>query len=258
MRQITYLLILFLAVSCSYEKKSKLPDTFQPKTKKGAKSYTKEDFQLITSKELKDHWIWVGMNYADEEIGVFKSGNSICLKETSNENEYFFELEDGKLEVENYGEFGGAFNFIPSNSKKDTVKILETNVICVFRFKDEIYFLLGIAHMSDRGGILAKLIRKGNTFKYKSILELSSAPETMTIYKDRIIIAGHQNLTVIKGFKKEYEIEYTFWDSLYPNSIVALNDDEIYVGFRGGYAAFSLNTKKISYYKHKSVKYSKY
>jgi hypothetical protein len=250
MRIIGLLIFLLTVSSCEIKLEE---NSFEPQTRQGNKSFAFEDFSLITKKDTSDFYFWNYMNHADVEIGVFKDKNGIKLKSPQFDYPYYFNLDDGKLEVQNHGEFGGEFNFIPSDKSKDTVRILDINVIYIFRFDNEIYFLAGIAHMMDQGGSLVKLIREGDEFKYEEILKLDSSPEAMTIYKDMILIAGHQNFTVIHGFKKKFTLK-TNWGALYPNSVVALDDETAYVGFRGGYAKISLDSKKIDYFKHKSVK----
>lgn len=247
-------LIIFLITVSSCEIKQE-KNTFEPQTKQGNKSFSFDDFSLITKKDTSDFYFWNYMNNAGVEIGVFKDKNGIKLNSPHFDYPYYFNLDDGKLEVKNQGEFGGEFNFIPSDKSKDTVRILDINVIYIFRFDNEIYFLAGIAHMMDQGGAIAKLIREGDEFKYEEILQLDSAPQAMTIYKDMILIAGYQNFTIIQDFKKKYTLK-TNWEALYPNSVVAIDDETAFVGFRGGYAKISLTSKKIDYFKHKSVKKS--
>jgi len=247
-------LIIFLFTISSCENKE-VKNTFEPQTKQGDQSFSFDDFSLITKKDTSDFYFWNYMNHADVEIGVFKVKNGIELKSPHFDYPYYFNLDDGKLEVKNHGEFGGEFNFIPSGKSKDTIRILDINVIYIFRFNNEIYFLGGIAHMMDQGGGIARLVRNGDKFTFEEVLKLESSPEAMTIFNDKILIAGHQNFTVIKDFKKEFTLR-TNWGALYPNSVVAIDNKTAYVGFRGGYAKISLTSKKIDYYKHKSVRKS--
>jgi hypothetical protein len=252
MSKIHFIIILIIVASCNSNQNVNI---FEPQTKEGNITYKIDDFRLAEPPQLvKDVNFWTSMNHSEIEVGVFKTDNGVKFKKPRIDNPYYFDLVDGKLEVTNHGEFGGEFIFIPTDNAKDTVRIIDANVIYIFRFNNEIYFLTGIAHMSDRGGAISKLTREGNKFDYESVLELDSAPEAMTIYQDKILIAGNQNFTVVHGFKKEFTIDNTLWTSLYPNSIVALNDEEVYIGMRGGYAKVSLSSKKIKYYKHKSVK----
>lgn len=250
MRIIGLLTFLFTISSCENKE---VKNTFEPQTKFGDKKYSFDDFSIITKKDTSDFYFWNYMNHSDFEIGVFKDKNGIELKNPQFDYPYYFKLYDGKLEVKNHGEFGGEFNFIPSDKSKDTVRIMDINVIYIFRFNNKVYFLTGIAHLMDQGGSIVKLIREGDEFKYEEILKLDSSPQAMTFYGDKILIAGHQNFTLIHDFKKVFTLE-TNWRSLYPNSIVAIDDETVYLGFRGGFAKISLVTRKIDYFKHKYVK----
>lgn len=237
--------VLFQIIACHSGVNS-----HEPQAKQGTTAYNIDEFESIPMNELND--VWLEMNHAKEEVGVFMSTNGVVFKDPVFDYPYYFNMTDGKLEVKNRGEFGGEFNFIPSDSLKDTIRILNTNVVSVFSFEGEIYILQGIAHMMDQGGQMSRLLRSGDTFELDSVLSLSSAPEAMAIYNDRLIIAGHRNLTVIRNFEIETCIP-AFWDSLYPNMVVPVSDDEIYIGFRAGYAKFSLEQQSIKYYKLKSI-----
>ena len=110
--------------------------------------------------------------------------------------------------------------------------------------------MVGVAHGMDSGGAIFELRRNGNEFTYEEVMKLDSAPESMAIYRNKILIAGHQMFTVIEDFKKDNIVEKAFWGSLYPNSIVVKSNDEIYIGMRGGYSKLSLNSRIIQYYRY--------
>lgn len=217
----------------------------------GKKSYPKNAFVEITHNQL-DEDIMSEMNHSSAEVGVFKGKEGVVFKRPKWRYHYFFEWNDGKIEVWNRGEFGGEVNFIHPGLLMDTVVISNLNVVSVFRFKGEIYLLSGLLHMQDHGGAIHKFIQEGSTFRLKKIVELQSAPAAMTIYKDQLLIACHENFTLLKDWKKAWEISNTMWSSLYPNSVAAINDEEVYVGYRGGYAKISLNDRSLIYYRLKS------
>lgn len=188
------------------------------------------------------------MNHSDYEVAVEIENGKLKLAEPKFNNS-FFELGDGKLEIINKGEFGGALNFIPNENPSDTIEIWDVPINYVFTFKGEIYFVVGIAHMMDSGGAIFKLNRKGDQFTYEEVVRLDSAPETIAIYKNKILIAEHKMFTVIENFEKENIIKEAFWHSLYPNSIAVKNEEEVYIGMRGGYSKLSLNSKTVKYFK---------
>ena len=194
------------------------------------------------------------MNYSNFEISVLKENGQIRFADSNYEKSYFFELEDGKLQAINRGEFGGEFSFI-SNRDSSKQIIYQGNVPFIFSFKNRIYISMGIAHLGDNGGVIMELKRDGNKFNYKEILKLDSAPEAVSIFEDIILVAGHSNFTVIKDFQKQVLVKDAFWrGGLYPNSIEVINEDEVYIGMRGGYAKLSLNSGAIDFFNLKKNK----
>jgi hypothetical protein len=190
------------------------------------------------------------MNHSDFEFAVKIENEELIIGEPTFEQS-FFDLEDGKLEIINRGEFGGALNFIPKENPSDTISIWNVPISYVFNFKGEIYFVVGIAHMMDSGGAIFKLNRHGDKFTYEEVIRLDSAPEAISIYKDKILIAGHRMFTVVENFEKENLIEEALWSSLYPNSIAVKNQEEVYIGMRDGYSKVSLIDGNVKYYKYK-------
>lgn len=212
--------------------------------------YSRSEFQEIKQNQIDNHEFWLIMNHSDFEVAVEIKNGELNLAELQFDNS-FFELEDGKLEIINRGEFGGALNFIPKENTLDTVSIWNVPINYVFNFRSKIYFLVGIAHGMDSGGALFELKRKNDKFGYKEIIRLDSAPEAVSIYKNQILVAGHRMFTVIENFEKDNIVKEAFWHSLYPNSIAVKNEDEVYIGMRGGYAKLSLKSKEVKYYKYK-------
>ena len=59
---------------------------------------------------------------------------------------------------------------------------------------------------------------------------------------------------VVEDFKKKNIIEEAFWWGLYPNNIVVKNEDEVFIGMRGGYSELSLVTGKAKFYHYMTYK----
>lgn len=223
-------------------------NSIRPKCETSDNEYDKNNFEEIGENQINDHSFWLEMNHSDYEIAVKIDNGELKLAEPIFD-ESFFKLEDGKLEIINRGEFGGALNFIPNENTSDTILIWDVPINFVFNFKGKIYFLVGIAHGMDTGGALFKLKRENNKFVYKEIVRLDSAPEAVAIFKNKILIAGHSMFTVIENFEKENIVQEAFWHSLYPNSIAVKNEEDVYIGMRGGYSKLSLNSKTVKYFK---------
>ena len=161
-----------------------------PNTDFEQKYNRKTDFVELSKAQVKGQHPWLSM--ADHNVSFFVEivNDSLIIGERFF-GEYFFELDDGKLEIINHGEFGGALNFIPSKNPHDTVSICKFPINYVFSFRKDIYFLVGIAHPKDSGGALVRLNRNGNDFTCEKVVDLDSAPEAVAVYKNMILIAGH-------------------------------------------------------------------
>lgn len=241
------IVLIFIQISCVNSDDS---NSIRPINTIRNHLYSKDDFIELPKDYKENGSLWQEMNQSDYEISVHIKNDELVFAKLNYENQ-FFELRDGNLEIINNGEFGGALNFIPTDKKADTISICEIPVNFVFNFKKRIYFMVGIAHMEDTGGAIFELKRESGNFSYKEVIKLDSAPEAIAIYKNKILIAGHRMFTIVEDFKKNNIIENAFWHSLYPNSIAVKNENNVYVGMRGGYSKLSLNTKEIKYYKYK-------
>lgn len=241
--KILILWILLSQLSCDYNHDN---NSIRPICSPGNYIYYKKDFIDFGSDiQSRD----IDLNFPIHDIAVHLVANELELSETNFEN-YFFELKDGKLEIINRGEFGGSLSFIPSDPALEKKIIVESSIDFVFEYKSKIYFIAGSSHGYDQGGIIFELIREKEEFKYSKKLDLDSAPKAMAIYRDKILIAGCQMFTIIEDFKKDNIIENSVWQSLHANSIAIKNENEVYVGMRGGYAKLSMKTKKIAYYRY--------
>lgn len=222
----------------------------------GDKQFFEREFVSIGSGEREEDTLRKMSNA--RPFGVDIVNDKFVVKEILQENtEFSFDLEDGKLEVINKGEFGGKMSFVPNNNPSKKKIIFEGNVNFVFEFQGGIYFTTGLSHLlRDTNNALYELVRENNVFSFVKWLNLDSATQAITIHKDRIFLAGSRTFTVIERSLSRYFLQKLFlisienWWGLYPNSIAVKNKDEIYVGMRGGYTKISLPCKEIEYFRH--------
>ena len=193
---------------------------------------------------------WFLLNYSDNEFKVENENGTLRIHKTEENNTTEYDLHDGKLIGINHGEFGGQLKFIPSSRTKNEVIIKGGNVKFIFLFHDKLYFIEGLAHMGYSGGGLYQLDRTNDTFSYEKILEFDDAPEAFTVYHDKFLIAAYESFYVIENFKKNIIFSKTFWSSLYPNSIAAFDDKNIFLGIRGGIVKLDLTTNVIKLYQN--------
>jgi hypothetical protein len=160
-------------------------------------------------------------------------------------------IEGGKLLATDRGEWGGKIEFISDKSSKPLL-IKEGNVISVFNHQGSVYFVEGLAHITVNRGALYSLTRKSNDqFVFTKLFDFDDAPEMVTVSNAIIFIASHAGLYVIKDLKSKKVFNDTFWSSLYPNSMVVLDPENIFIGLRGGYAKVNVPQEKIQFFKFK-------
>lgn len=198
-----------------------------------------------------------------KEVTVPKKDSDEIKKLNYSQNEYNLKYENNKLEVENFktnrntelkitggilkgynhGEWGGNLSFQPNDKRKKEIEIKTGNILFIFNYKNKIYFIEGIAHMSINEGFLYELQIKKNKFSYKKIIDFGDCPEAYTIFDDNIYVASYQSFYKIKNLKMETIYKDDFWGSLYPNSIAIKNEEQVFMGIRGGIIELNLKTK---------------
>jgi len=151
-------------------------------------------------------------------------------------------VDNGYLVGFNKGEFGGSLHWF-SESGDSTYQISLGNVDYIFEYKKKIYMVTGLFHITDRGGINEmKFIE--NKWKVDERFELPSKSDIIMPYKDRMLIITTKTILFFDGTSNfDFVKKDGFWDVLYPQSALILND-ELFVGMRGGVYKINLNTKK--------------
>jgi len=192
---------------------------------------------------------WYSLNYSSNEFGVKIIDRKLEIKKINEVNECELSISNGKLIGVNRGEWGGKLTFMPADTTKKSIEIKRGNIKFIFKFKDKIYFIEGLAHLGFSGGALFELDAKDNMFTYKQLVDFDDAPEAFTIYQDKFLIATHKKFYVIKDFQKELIFQDTFWSSLYPNSIAVFDDKNVFIGIRSGIVKLDLTTKTLKFYK---------
>jgi len=193
---------------------------------------------------------WYPLNHSSNEFAVQIIDRKLKIKLVDEVNEYELNISNGKLVGINRGEWGGTLTFVPTDKAGNKVEIKRGNIKFIFKFKDKIYFIEGLAHMGYSGGAIFELDTTDNKFTYSKLVDFDDAPEAFTIYEDKILIATHERFYIVKEFKKELIFEDTFWNSLYPNSIAVLDDKNVFIGMRSGIVKLDLTTKTLKFYKN--------
>jgi hypothetical protein len=193
---------------------------------------------------------WYPLNLSRNEFAVKIIDGKLEIKKVDEVNECELNISNGKLVGVNRGEWGGTLTFVPTDTTKSKVEIKRGNIKFIFAYKDNVYFIEGLAHMGYSGGAIFKLDTTDNKFTYNQLVDFDDAPEAFTIYQDKFLIATHKGFYVVKDFKKELIFQDTFWSSLYPNSIAVLDDKNVFIGMRSGIVKLDLTTKTLKFYKN--------
>jgi hypothetical protein len=196
---------------------------------------------------------WYVLNTSTNEFSVFNKNGQLVITKAKRDTNTKFKLPYGRLIGTDNGKFGGQLKFVPKDTPKVARQIKPGNIKLIFQFKDSIYFIEGLAHLSVNRGALYRLDTSNKVFTYIKIIGFEDAPEAFAIYNNTILIASHQSFYVIHdGYKKEVLLSNTFWRSLYPNSIAVIDEKHVYIGIRSGYVMLNLKTKYLTFYKYKS------
>jgi hypothetical protein len=193
---------------------------------------------------------WHSLNFSRNAFSVKIIDGKLDVKKVEEVNECVLKISNGVLVGINGGEWGGKLTFIPTDATKKVAEIKSGNIEFIVAFKDKIYFIEGLAHMSYSGGIIFELDTIDHKFSYNRLIDFDDATEAFTIYQDKWLIATYQNFYVVKNFKKELLFKDTFWSSLYPNSIAAIDDQNMLLGIRGGIVKLDLTGKTLKFYKN--------
>lgn len=193
---------------------------------------------------------WYSLNHSKNEFGVKIIDGKLKIEKVKEVNKCDLKIQGGTLIGIDNGEFGGQLTFEPNDTTKETVKINRGNIKFIFNYKDKIYFITSYTHQVFSTGGLFELERINNDFTFKLLVDFEDAPFAFTIYNDTFLVATFENFYIVKGFKKELIFKNTFWSSLYPNSIAALDDKNVFIGMRSGIVKLDLIEKSLKFYKN--------
>lgn len=209
-----------------------------------------EDFiETIAPKVESDGWF--SLNHSLNEFGVKVVDGELIIEKIHKEEDICeLKLQNGELVSFNRGEFGGQLFFISNDSTIKSVEIKKGNIEFIFEYNNKIYFIEGLAHISYSGGALFELDTVDQKFTYKKVLDFEAAPEAYAIYKGKLLIATHNGFCVVENLKKEIIFKNTFWSSLYPSSVAVLDEENVFVGIRGGIVKLDLRNRTMTFYQN--------
>lgn len=205
-------------------------------------NHSNDEFEVYLGSENR-------VNYREYDYRNIK-GIKLPFKIIPNKNDEYsfsgrqinFKIKDGWLVGFNKGEWGGnLFWFNEEGTLYE--KITGGNIENIFEINGNIYITEGLAHLSMSSGQIFQIERKNNKWITIKKTDLSSAPYASILTKDKefLIVTSKSLLKINNKFEIESLIEEGFWRYyLYPNSII-INDQNVYIGMRGGILKTDLN-----------------
>jgi hypothetical protein len=191
---------------------------------------------------------WHRLNQSLNAFSVSIVNEKLQISESKDRSNVFLKIRNGTIIGIDKGEWGGKLIFVPLDTRKPEIEIKSGNIKSIFWYKNNIYFLEGLAHLSMSTGAMYRLAIFNNRFICIKVLDFEDAPETCAVYQDKVFIASFQNFYEIKDFKKMLIFSETFWRSLYPNSIAVFDEENIFIGIRSGIVKLNLKKKEIKLY----------
>ncbi|GHU43406.1 hypothetical protein AGMMS50289_09750 [Betaproteobacteria bacterium] len=182
-------------------------------------------------------------------------------------------IENGILIGTDNGEWGGELLFRPADTTKKPIKIKDGNTQFIFTHENKIYFIQGLNHMTSVYGALFELEATGDRFTYHEVTNFTDEhPILYTTYQDKIFVVtkGYIEIEATKESEyafnetlKLYQIHNAKKQHLYefgielskkyfkfaPNSIAVVDDDNIFLGERGGIVKLDIANKTVKFYR---------
>lgn len=196
---------------------------------------------------------WYEANYSDDWKVEYNGKLKISKYKEQDTTKFF--LREGFFIGRNGGEFGGELTFYPDGDITKKYKVMNGDIIGFYRIKGDIYVLEGLAHLGLSNGSIFKLERIGDKWTSEQIIDLNDAPYAFAMVKQDIIylVTCRKLLKIEKERIEEVIVDNAFWEGLYPNSIIIMNN-KAFIGMRGGIAKVDLKTKKISWLTNKQMR----
>lgn len=152
----------------------------------------------------------------------------------------------GQLVGVDSGEYGGGLWWVAKDGKHSR-RLLDDNVLTLFRLKGELFCLTGLAHMGERTGSVFRVARCGDDWEVHRAADLHDRPGAHLVQGDgtALILTGSALLRFTPPAKLDL-LKPVAYRLLTPYSMVELPSGELYVGLRhfvtrltpssGGYA----------------------
>ena len=198
---------------------------------------------------------WFMLNHASDNY--FKTeivNGNLQITITDFVDSVELKIPGGRLLGIDNGEFGGKLRFIPDKSNLKEKTIMFCNPRFIFSFAQTIYFIEGLAHGFSSDGGMYKLDTIDQQFTPRKVIEFGDAPEAMSLYDNKILIAAHNSFFVVdEKLDTTKMFDNAIWRSLYPSSIAVKDMEHVYLGVRGGIFELNLSSRTFLFYLYKKI-----
>jgi len=187
-------------------------------------------------------------NWADGWSVEHSGSGGISLSRAGHtQPEFSIALADGVMWGTNRGEWGGKIEWQAADSNK-RIFVMGGNPVAFMTFQDAVYVAGGLAHLNHEGGMqVARLVRSDGTWKADGAMKLDMVPQAVLQSGENAVIVANRgviaaNLRIMQASQLHRNDD---WDSLYPNSIVAVGGDSYLVGLRSAVVKLTRNGAKF-------------
>lgn len=156
---------------------------------------------------------------------------------------YVYKVSDGYLVGFSAGEWGGGLYWFSNNGEK-WYKIDNDPVNGFIKAGNDLFVLEHESSYNTLSGSLLKLKLNNGKWVSKNVVTIPAIIYCAQGYDGQIIAVTTENIIKIdKNQQMSTVVEKSFWQILYPNSLV-IKDDFLFVGMNGGVFKFDLKTGK--------------
>lgn len=205
------------------------------------------DIQTLLQDDLRQ------LNYSSGFRVELDDQHMLIIKDELRKDSSLLVIDGGKLIGKNRGEWGGSLIFRADSDTIKPRKICNGNIVDILKLGDQVYVVEGLAHLSFNDGSLYKLEIMPDTIIYEEVLKFNNAPEAISVCDNRFLIAAHNSFYIVENNQNELIFEDTFWNNLYPNSIACIDNQNVYVGIRGGIVKLDIDNRKMTFYKFTKI-----
>ena len=155
-------------------------------------------------------------------------------------------VSNGWLLWVNYGEWGGRVDWFSTDGTRH-YKVSNDQIVAYAKTPQGLFAVQGLAHMSITQGTFLKLDQNAEgVWQAQTVLDLHDAPYALLADNGAFLVVTSRQLVRVSpsetpGKAAAALVPQGFWDYLYPNSLVAAPNGDLFIGMRGGVARLTKN-----------------